>query len=77
MWVEGVVTTSVRNITAGYDLLFRMCSIGQMKGQNFTICTVTLPMSLRWIIRYQMHVRRPKSTLKSVDGWCFKNFWEV
>jgi len=76
MLMEGVVT-SVGNITAGSDLLFRMYRIGQMQGQNFTICTVTLPMSVRWIIRYQIHVRRPKSTLKSVDGWCYENVWEI
>jgi len=36
MLMEGVVATSVRNITVGFDLLFRMYSIGQMQEQNFT-----------------------------------------
>ena len=77
MLMEGVVAASVRNITAGCDSLFRMYSIGQMQGQNFTLCRVTLPMSVRRIISYQIHIRRPKSTLKSVGGWCYENVWEM
>jgi hypothetical protein len=75
--MEGVVTTNVRNITAGYDLLLRMYSVSRMQGWNFTVCTVILTMSVRWIIRDQIHVRRPKNTLKSVSGWCYENVWDA
>jgi hypothetical protein len=48
--------------------------VSNVQYRSYAACTltVTLSMSVQWVIRYQVHVRRPKSTLKSVVGWCYE-----